>query len=349
MTEQLILAIETSCDETAASVIGDADGRPRLISNVVATQHEFHERFGGVVPEIAARRHAEVLEAVIADALKRADAVFGDLSALAVVNGPGLIGCLVVGVAAAKSIALARNLPVIGVNHLEGHIHAIFLPESGDEPVFPLLVLIASGGHSHLVLMRDHGQYEIIGRTRDDAAGEAFDKAGKLLQLGYPGGPAVAALAAEGNEDAFEFPIAVLNDSRTGERSWDFSFSGTKTALARAVSMLSPEQLEVQKADLAASFQKAVVRALIDTTMRVADEIEVAGLAVVGGVAANIRLRSELTEQAQRMNLTLHIPPIQFCTDNAAMIGATAYYKLRTGAMADLSLDVDPSLALANW
>jgi N6-L-threonylcarbamoyladenine synthase len=348
MDNKLILAIETSCDETAAAVVGDAGGRPRIISNVVATQHEFHARFGGIVPEIAARRHAEVLEAVIAEALSRAGIGFADLGAVAVVHGPGLIGSLVVSVAAAKAIALARNLPLVGVNHLEGHLYASFLPQNeGDEapaqePQLPLLVLIASGGHTHLVVMRGHGQFEVVGRTRDDAAGEAFDKAGKLLDLGYPGGPAVAKLAEAGRERAVDFPVAEVG-------GWDFSFSGTKTALARQVKELGPEGLEKARADLAASFQWAIVRALVETTLRAAEQIEVADLALAGGVAANLRLREELAQRAARLGLRLHVPPVWLCTDNAAMIGAAAYYKLRTGKTVGLNLDCDAGLNLANW
>lgn len=341
-TEFTLLSIETSCDETAAALLEGRGERPHLLSNVVATQHEFHARFGGIVPEIAARRHAEVLEAVIAAALEQAGKDFSDLTAVAVVHGPGLIGSLVVGVSAAKAIAVARSLPLVGVNHLEGHVYSVFLPDAGEPPQFPLLVLIASGGHTHLVMMRGPGQFEVVGRTRDDAAGEGFDKAGKLLDLPYPGGPAVAALAESGRERAIEFPVAEL----TG---WDFSFSGVKTALARYVKELPPAQIEAKRADLAAGFQWAVVRALTETTLRAAEELEVASLALVGGVAANRRLREEFSTRTRQLGIAFHIPPLQFCTDNAAMSGCAAYYKLKLGITSDLDLDCNSSLPLTSW
>ena len=347
----------------------EREGRPRLLSNVVATQHEFHARFGGIVPEIAARRQVEVLEAVIAEALERAGKGFADLSAVAVVNGPGLIGSLVVGVSAAKAIALARKIPLVGVNHLEAHLYSNFLPEAGEEPKFPLLALIASGGHAHLVLMSGHGRFEVVGRTRDDAAGEAFDKAGKLLGLEYPGGPALAALGDTGNDRRFEFPVAEIEPARpmagrpakAPKRAWDFSFSGTKTALARLVREIAAEQLEKDKADLAAGFQRAVVRALVETTLRAAEELEVESLAVAGGVACNLRLRNELRQRTQALGLSLHIPPAWLCTDNAAMVASAGYYKSRwqvaaatcpttqAASPAGLDLDCYASLALVNW
>jgi len=345
----LLLAIETSCDETAAAILAEQAGRPHLLSNVVATQHEFHARFGGIVPEIAARRHAEILEAIIADALERAAVGFDDLSAVAVVHGPGLIGSLVVGVSAAKAIAFAKNLPLIGVNHLEAHIYSIFLPEAGEMPSFPLLVLIASGGHTHLVLMKEHGKFQVVGRTRDDAAGEAFDKAGKLLDLGYPGGPALAALAEKGKAGKIAFPIAEMEASGKGRSAWDFSFSGTKAALARHVRGLSPEELEQQRADLAAGFQRAVVSALVETTLRAAEELEVNSLAIAGGVASNLLLREELAKRAHKIGLDLFVPPGWLCTDNAAMVGAAAYYKMAAGLVSGLDLDCESSLPLIDW
>ncbi len=365
----MLLAIETSCDETAAAVLAEKDGRPQVLSSVVASQHEFHARFGGIVPEIAARCQVETLQALVADALQQAGVGFSDLQAVAVVNGPGLIGSLVVGVAAAKAIALARAIPLVGVNHLEAHIYAIFLPatiiggsaygrEEEEPPTFPLLCLIASGGHTHLVLMAGHGQFQVVGRTRDDAAGEAFDKAGKLLGLPYPGGPALAALAESGKESRVKFPVA-----ETG--NWDFSFSGTKTALARQVRELSPEQLETQRADLAAGFQWAIVQALTKTALRAAEaysaevaevpsatkagQLGVDSLAVVGGVACNSRLRQELSRRARQMGLRLILPPPRLCTDNAAMVAAAAYHKLAAGVTAGLDLDCDSSLPLINW
>jgi N6-L-threonylcarbamoyladenine synthase len=373
----MLLAIETSCDETAAAVLKDGAGGPRLLSSVVATQHEFHARFGGIVPEIAARRHAEVLQAVIAQALEQAGAGYADLGAAAVVNGPGLIGSLVVGVAAAKAIALARNIPLIGINHLEAHIYSIFLPEAagppqgaaaaafglaaGKSPEFPLLTLIASGGHTHLVLMQGHGRFEVVGRTRDDAAGEAFDKAGKLLGLEYPGGPALAALGDSGRETKFDFPIAEIPPAKAPKMAWDFSFSGTKTALARLVREMAAEELGKDKGDLAAGFQKAVVAALVDRSLEAAEALEVESLAVVGGVACNRRLREELSRRAVKMGITLHIPPPWLCTDNAAMVASAAYYKAAARSSAGagtpalqilpdgLDLDCDSSLPLCSW
>jgi len=344
----MLLAIETSCDETAAALLETEEGRPRLLSSVVASQHEFHARFGGIVPEIAARRQVEVLQAVIADALERGRADFEDLGAVAVVNGPGLIGSLVVGVSAAKAIALARGLPLVGVNHLEAHIYSLFLPEAGESPGFPLLALIASGGHTHLVLMKRHGRFEVVGRTRDDAAGEAFDKAGKLLGLGYPGGPALAALADCGKEGEIDFPVAEIEAEKAG-KGWDFSFSGTKTALARQVRVLCREELEKERADLAAGFQWAIVRALVQTTFHAAEALEAENLAVVGGVACNLRLRREFIRRAQQTGGKVFIPPTWLCTDNAAMVAMAGYYRLSAGARAGLDLDCEASLPLCNW
>lgn len=341
----MFLAIETSCDETAAALIDATESRPVLRASVVATQHEFHARFGGIVPEIAARRHAEILEAIIAEALPRAAADFADLEAVAVVNGPGLIGSLVVGVAAAKAISFARRIPLLGVNHLEAHIYAAFLAEAASLPSFPLLALIASGGHTHLVFMRNHGDFEVVGRTRDDAAGEAFDKAGKLLGLDYPGGPALAALAGAGNERKIPFPIAEMDKSQA--KQWDFSFSGLKTALLRQL-QTSEASSEKRQADLAAGFQWAVVRPLTETALRAAEALEVATLLVVGGVAANARLRQELAAQIPALGIDLLIPPPELCTDNAAMVGAAAYYKLAAGHKSG-HLDCEAGLPLSNW
>jgi N6-L-threonylcarbamoyladenine synthase len=341
----LFLAIETSCDETAAALIDASGGYPVLSSNVVATQHEFHARFGGIVPEIAARRHAESLQAIIEEALRQADKEFSDLSAVAVVNGPGLIGSLVVGVAAAKAIAFSRRIPLLGINHLEAHIYAGFLSERNISPVFPILALIASGGHTHLVFMERHGHFQVVGRTRDDAAGEAFDKAGKLLGLGYPGGPALAQLAEKGREKEIVFPIADIGKRPAGP--WDFSFSGLKTALVRQL-QVAGDLSEKQKADLAAGFQLAVVRPLTGTALNAAETLGASTLLVVGGVAANKRLRQELELRSKALGLKLIIPSPGLCTDNAAMVGAAAYYKY-PAARSDLAFDCDAGLTLSNW
>jgi N6-L-threonylcarbamoyladenine synthase len=341
----LLLALETSCDETAAALVGETSGRPGIRANVVATQHEFHARFGGIVPEIAARRHAEVLEAIIAEAFLQASADFSELRAVAVVNGPGLIGSLVVGVAAAKALAFACSKPLVAVNHLEAHIYAGFLAGAGTLPDFPLLALIASGGHTHLVFMRAHGKFEVIGRTRDDAAGEAFDKAGKLLDLGYPGGPALAALAEKGDERSVVFPRAELTKSGPG---WDFSFSGVKTALRRSLQEGGGKS-EKARADLAAAFQLAVVRSLTATAIAAAEAREVATLLVAGGVAANDRLRRELTLATRSRGIQLLLPPPALCTDNAAMVGAAAWYKFVAGDGADTEADCQAALPLKDW
>jgi len=325
----LILGIETSCDETAAAVV--AGGR-RILSNVVATQVDLHRRYGGVFPEMASRQHVQAILPVVQEALAQAEVNWPQLDAIAVTQGPGLAGSLLVGVNAAKGMAWARGLPLIGVNHLEGHIYANWLEAAGNraEKTFPLLVLIVSGGHTDLFLMQDHGVYERLGGTIDDAAGEAFDKVARLLGLGYPGGPAIQRAAADGRSDAYDLPRAWLPSTH------DFSFSGLKTAALRAVQAvengdpasgrkltpgapLSPRQ----QADLAASFQAAVVDVLVGKTLAAAEAVGVREICVCGGVAANALLRRRL--QAESV-LPVSVPPLSLCTDNAAMIAAAAFY-----------------------
>jgi N6-L-threonylcarbamoyladenine synthase len=348
----LILAIETSCDETAAAVI--EDGR-RIRSNVVASQIELHRPYGGIYPEIASRQHILDIVPVIQRALADAGTDWVDLSALAVTHGPGLAGSLLVGVNTAKAIAWARGLPLVAVNHLEGHLYSNWLDEgTGIDPaaiirpslpcldengeVFPLLILIVSGGHTELILMYGHGHYRRLGCTLDDAAGEAFDKAARLLGLSYPGGPAIEKAAEGGESGAFEFPRALMSQP---EHRFNFSFSGLKTAVLRQVRALDPDHLPV--ADLSASFQAAVADVLLAKTADAAREFSVRWICVCGGVAANRALR---TAAAERLPVPVSIPPRFLCTDNAAMIGAAAHYRLAVEGPSTLDFDVEPDLAL---
>jgi N6-L-threonylcarbamoyladenine synthase len=343
-----ILAIETSCDETAAAVV--KDGR-RILSNIVASQVELHARYGGVFPEIASRAHIEAVVPVVERAMREAHLGFDDLDAVAVTYGPGLAGSLLVGVNAAKGLALGRGLPLMGVNHLEAHIYAHWLEVESEgaatSPLpaggagrgleFPLLVLIVSGGHTELIDMRDHGQYEYLGGTLDDAAGEAFDKVGRLLGLSYPGGPAIEEAAEGGNPAAIRFPRAWLGDS------YDFSFSGLKTAALRVVRKYSDPPRGRLLADLAASFQAAVVDVLSVKAARAAEELEVTGVLLCGGVSANRALRAATAERA---GVPVYYPPPILCTDNAAMVGACAYRRFIAGERAGWDLDVVPGLRL---
>jgi len=343
-----ILAIETSCDETAAAVI--EDGR-RILSNVVASQIDLHARYGGVFPEMASRAHIEAIVPVIREALAKAHVGWRDLHAVAVTRGPGLAGSLLVGVNAAKGIALGRDLPLLGINHLEGHIYAHWL-ETGSEGAadpdaleFPLLCLIVSGGHTELVLMQDHGRYQRLGGTRDDAAGEAFDKVGRLLGLPYPGGPAIERVARKGDPARLRFPRAWL------EGSWDFSFSGLKTAVLRVVKGYGetgpdgrpPRQAPIPH--LAAAFQEAVVDVLAEKTVQAAAAYQAKAILLAGGVSANRRLREEV--KARAGDIPVYYPPIFLCTDNAAMIGAAAYYRFQAGQRDGWEMDVVPNLRLA--
>ena len=343
----LILAIETSCDETAAAVIEDGH---MIRSNVVASQIEIHRAYGGVFPEIASRQHVFDIVPVIEAALDRAGAAWDDLHALAVTRGPGLAGSLLVGVNTAKSIAWARDLPIIGVNHLEGHLYSNWLDAGGKiKPAailrpslpeldaageaFPLLVLVVSGGHTELIVMRGHGQYERLGSTLDDAAGEAFDKVARLIGLGYPGGPAVQAAAEGGDPNRFDFPRGLTNYAIQPQHRYNFSFSGLKTAALRQVRALDAAALPV--ADLAASFQAAVVDVLIAKTAHAATTLGVRRICICGGVAANKALREAAQ---QRLPAPASIPPFFLCTDNAAMIGAAAHYRLLNAGPSALDL-----------
>jgi N6-L-threonylcarbamoyladenine synthase len=302
----MILGIETSCDETAAALVTPAG---RVAANVVASQAELHARFGGVVPEIASRRHLELVVPVVEEALATAGAGLSDVDMVAVTRGPGLIGALLVGLQAAKAIAWARRLPLVPVDHLHGHVASLFL---GDEPLEPpFLCLLASGGHTQLLAVRDHASYELLGTTLDDAAGEAFDKGARLLGLGYPGGAAIDRLARQGDPEAHSFPVARVP-------GLDFSFSGLKTSLLYAVRDLEPAELDRRRADLAASYQRAIVRALVERTRQAAAESGLERTAVVGGVAANSELRAALAGA--------RLAPLDLCTDNAAMIASAARF-----------------------
>jgi len=342
-----ILAIETSCDETSAAVV--QDGR-QVLSNVVASQMDLHAKYGGVFPELASRLHVESIVPVINEAMEKAHLDWQDLDAIAVTYGPGLAGSLLVGVNTAKGIALGRSLPLIGVNHLEGHVYAAWLQVEGDAPgvpkeelKFPLLILIVSGGHSELFLMRDHLKYERLGQTMDDAAGEAFDKVARLLNLGYPGGPVLEKKAALGNPAAYRFAKPKLD----GE--YDFSFSGIKTAVLREVqriATLGPKgQLPpgVPVADLAASFQASVVDQLCGQTLKAAEATGATAILMGGGVSANKALQMAMKSRAR---IPVYWPPPWLCTDNAAMIGAAAYWRFQAGQRAGWDLDVEPGLRL---
>jgi tRNA N6-adenosine threonylcarbamoyltransferase len=316
---RLILGIETSCDETAAAVVSQ-DGQ--ILSNVVSSQAELHARFGGVVPEVASRRHLELVVPVLREALAEADTRFEDFDAVAVTQGPGLVGALLVGLSAAKAVAWANRLPLIPVNHLHGHVASLYLQPGPVEP--PFLCLLASGGHTLLIDVPEHGAFRVLGTTLDDAAGEAFDKGARLLGLGYPGGAAIDRLAGEGNPDAYDFPVARVP-------GLDFSFSGVKTALLYAVRDLSDPEIERRRTDLAASYQRAIVRALVARAHEAAEQTGAPKIAVVGGVAANSELRSALPEAA--------FAPLPLCTDNAAMIASAARYAEAVPCPSYLALD----------
>lgn len=331
-----LLGIETSCDETAASVV--EDGR-RILSNIIASQVDIHAQYGGIYPEVASREHAIKIYPIVEQALQEAHLTLDDVDGIAVTQGPGLAGSLVVGLNTAKGIALANNLPIIAINHLEAHIYSAWLdsPERriDDDPQFPLVALIVSGGHTELILMETHLQYQRLGGTLDDAAGEAFDKVARLIGLSYPGGPAIEAAAVGGNDRAFNFPRAWLEDS------WDFSFSGLKTAVLRQVRRLEESELPLPVNDIAASFQTAVVDVLVTKTLSAAREFSAKDILVAGGVSANHALRTRFIENSE---FTVHIPPLILCTDNAAMISGAGYYRFIRGQRDNLNID-----ALPNW
>jgi N6-L-threonylcarbamoyladenine synthase len=333
---KVVLGIETSCDETAAAVL--ADGR-RVLSSVVASQDDVHAPYGGVVPELASRRHIEMIVPVVEKALTDAGVALGDLDGIAVTYGPGLVGSLLVGCSMAKALAWVHRLPLVGVNHLEGHVYASFLTE--EAPEYPFLALVVSGGHTALYHASAPLTYHLVGQTRDDAAGEAFDKVAKLLGLGFPGGPIIQRTAERGDPRAIEFPLAQMTDGAS-----DFSFSGIKTSVSLYVRRHGPLG-EAQVADVAASFQAAVVKMLVRQTVRAALRIGVKRVVLTGGVAANGPLRTALHAEAEQHGIRLHIPPPGLCTDNAAMITAAGTVRLAAGERAPLTLNATPDLALA--
>jgi N6-L-threonylcarbamoyladenine synthase len=331
-----VLGVETSCDETAVAVVEDGQ---KLLSNLLASQVHLHEKFGGVVPEVAARAHVENINPLITMALTEAGMWVMDIDAVAVTVGPGLVGALLVGIAAAKAVALALDVPFIGVNHLEGHIYANFLDR---EPLSePYLSFLVSGGHTMLVYVPEPHRYEVLGQTLDDAAGEAFDKVARFIGLGFPGGPAIDALAKRGNPSAVRFPRAAT------ERGYDFSLSGLKTAVVRYVKEAKAKGEEIAAADLAASFQEAVVEVQVDKTIAAARDKGVKKIVLGGGVVANTRLRKLMAEKAMEKKLELLIPPIELCTDNAAMIACAGYHRLMRGETTDLEVGASPNLPLA--
>jgi len=331
-----ILAIESSCDETAAAVV--QDGR-KVLSNIISSQIEIHKLYGGVVPEIASRKHIEKVIQVVDEALKEASLTMDEIDAVAVTYGPGLVGALLVGVSAAKSIAFAHNKPLIGVHHIEGHISANYIENEELEP--PFLCLVVSGGHTNLVIVKDYGEYEVLGKTRDDAAGEAFDKVARAIGLGYPGGPKIQKISEEGNKDAIAFPRAKVADS-----PFDFSFSGLKSSVLNYINSCEMKGEEINKADIAASFQEAVVDVLVSHTIEGAKQLGFKKIAMAGGVASNIALREEMKEACERRGFKFYHPSPILCTDNAAMIGAAAYYDYKKGLISDLTLNAVPSLKL---
>ncbi|MEY8331832.1 tRNA (adenosine(37)-N6)-threonylcarbamoyltransferase complex transferase subunit TsaD [Lachnospiraceae bacterium 47-T17] len=331
-----ILAVESSCDETAAAVV--VDGRD-VRSNVISSQIALHTVYGGVVPEIASRKHIEKINQVITQALFDAGMTLGEMDAIAVTYGPGLVGALLVGVAQAKAIAYAAKLPLIGVHHIEGHISANYIENKQLEP--PFLCLVVSGGHTHLVKVQDYGCYEILGRTRDDAAGEAFDKVARAIGLGYPGGPKIERAARAGNAESIPFP-----KPRIADAPYDFSFSGLKSAVLNYLNGARMKGEEIVQADVAASFQQAVIEVLVQNAMRAVEEYGMDRFAIAGGVASNQTLRGAMEEACRKRGVSFFHPSPVLCTDNAAMIGAAAYYEYLAGRRDGLDLNAVPNLKL---
>ena len=331
-----ILAIESSCDETAAAVV--KNGR-EVLSNVIYTQIALHTKYGGVVPEIASRKHIEKINQVIEEALKQAGVTLEDITAIAVTYGPGLVGALLVGVSEAKAISFATGIPLVGVHHISGHISANYIEYPELEP--PFVCLVASGGHSHLVVVKDYGEYEIIGRTRDDAAGEAFDKVARAIGLGYPGGPKIDKLSKEGNPDAIVFPRA-----KVAENEYDFSFSGLKSAVLNYLNSCQMKGETVNQADVAASFQKAVIDVLVEHSLHAVKQYGYHKFAIAGGVASNSSLREAFEKECGRRGIAFYHPSPVLCTDNAAMIGAAGYYEYKKGVRHGYDLNAVPNLKL---
>ena len=332
----LILAIESSCDETAAAIV--KDGR-EVLSNIIYSQIDLHKLYGGVVPEIASRKHIEKINQVIEEALSEAKITLDEIDAIGVTYGPGLVGALLIGVAAAKAIAFAKNIKLIGVHHIEGHISANYIEHPELKP--PFISLVVSGGHTHLVEVKDYGKYEIIGCTRDDAAGEAFDKVARALGIGYPGGPKIDKLSKEGNAEAIVFPKASVADA-----PYDFSFSGVKSSVLNYLNGCEMKGEAIDIADVAASFQKAVVDVLVEHSMQAVENFNAKRFAIAGGVASNTTLRSAMQSACKERGITFYCPSPIYCTDNAAMIGVAAYYECLAGTRHSWDLNAIPNLKL---
>lgn len=333
-----ILAIESSCDETSAAVV--VNGR-EVLSNIIASQIDIHTKFGGVVPEVASRKHIEAISMVVDEALKKANTSLSEIDAVAVTYGPGLVGALLVGVQYAKGLAYSINKPLIGVNHIEGHISANFIDHKDLEP--PFICLVVSGGHTFIVHMKDYGKFEILGQTRDDAAGEAFDKVARAIGLGYPGGPKIDKVSKEGNPDAIKFPRANFHND-----SLDFSFSGVKSAVLNYLNNKKMKNEEINTKDVAASFQKAVVDVLVDNAMKACKIKGTNKIAIAGGVAANSCLREKMISEGKKNNIEVLFPSIILCTDNAAMIGSAGYFEFKNNRIAPLELNAIPNLKLGD-
>ena len=338
MSDKLIIAIESSCDETAAAVV--KNGRD-VLSNIISSQIDLHTLYGGVVPEIASRKHTEQINQVVEEALKTAKVSLSDIDAIAVTYGPGLVGALLVGVSFAKALSFASKIPLVGVHHIEGHISANYIENKELEP--PFVCLVVSGGHSHLVRVQDYGKYEILGRTRDDAAGEAFDKVARAIGLGYPGGPKIDKVSYEGNPEAIKFPKAKVEGS-----TYDFSFSGLKSAVLNYLNSCEMKGEPIVQADVAASFQKAVVDVLVEHSVQAIREFNVKKFAIAGGVASNSHLRKALEEACAKEGVAFYRPSPILCTDNAAMIGAAGYYEFINGNVSGYDLNAIPNLRLGD-
>jgi N6-L-threonylcarbamoyladenine synthase len=332
----LVLGIETSCDETSAAIV--EDGR-KVLSNVIYSQIDIHHQFGGVVPEIASRKHVEKISYVVDMAFKQAGLTVDDIDGVAATYGPGLVGSLLVGLSFAKALSYAKKLPFVAVNHIEGHIYANFITYPQLTP--PLIVLVVSGGHTNLIILKDFEEYEVVGKTRDDAAGEAFDKIARYLGLGYPGGPAIDKIAKLGDEDKYKYPIADVD-------GYNFSFSGLKSAVINHVHSLWQKKEEFKIEDVAASFQKTVVSILVEKTINLSLETNIKKIAVAGGVAANSRLRDEFYKKCAEHNIEFFVPEFKYCTDNAAMIASCGYFKLQKGIVSSYCENALPYISLVS-